>query len=353
MNQEENNSQENKKDQPVMENTDRSDIVKDPETPTNKDNSKSQKRKFSKVGITTIAVFSGILVIAIVAYFIISETWQYKDPGIVFYHEPEESLVDNHEQITEGAEKPATTSEGLPDCSQVQDQAEIDVCKTIASVAEYLADRHYSTDGQIVLDYNYRENEGSIYKPEHLIMATASIPGHHAYEIKSKYASANEYLLDNGFTEVSRTISGGMWDIPTYINYENGVVCEGETVFLCSNIEWYPSEGSDDAELLNSLAEAAMNAGWDSDKYVINATTDDIVNSEFSPYQTINVGGTNAIVSFYRVGPTSGWQIGYMTQAVMLCSSFDNIDKQKAYASIPCQTENSSDLTTIKEYYNL
>ena len=352
MDQEENNSQENKKDQPITENTDQPNMVKEPEAPVNEADNKKPKKKFSKPGIIVITIL--ILVFLIVGTIpIVSNIQQHKAPAPTSYYKPEESLTNNHEQTTKKGSKPATTSEGLPDCSQIQDQAEIDVCETIAGVAEYLADRYYPTDSQIVLDYNYKENEGPIYKPEHLIMATASIPGHRAYELKSKYTSANEYLLDNGFTEVSRTISGGLWDIPTYINYKNGVICEGGTVFLCSNIEWYPSEGSDDARLLNSLAEAAMNAGWDSDKYAINATTDGIVNSEFSPYQTINVGGTNAVVSFYRVGPTSGWQIGYMAQAAMLCSNFDSIDKQKAYASTSCQTEDSSDLTTVKEYYNL
>lgn len=320
-----------------------------------KDNkTKNPRKKFSKPGIITIAILLlAFLVIGTIP--IINNFEQHESSNPVSYYEPkEQSSPNNENKEDKTTKKPSTTSEGLPDCSKIEDQVEIDVCETIAGVAEYLVNEHYPTDGQIVLDYNYKENEGVVYKPDYLIMATESIPGHSAYELKSKYTDTSKYLLDNGFVEVTRIISGGLWDISTYINYDNGVICEGGAILTCNSITWYPSENSNNLELLNNLAEAAIKKGWDPNQYVITATVNDIKDSEILPYQTINVGGTNAGVSFYRINSSSDWELGYVTQSVMLCSDFADKDKQKAYASETCAPETTGNtLTTVKEYYNV
>lgn len=275
------------------------------------------------------------------------------------YDQSEQDETSEDQQSAEKVEKPATTPEGLLDCSQIQNQAEIDVCKTISAVAEYLADRYSPTEGQIVLDYNY-SNYGPIYKLDYLTVATGSIPGHKAYRLSSKYRNqetpVRDYLLTNGFEETTIMLQDPFNEgakNSLFINPSTGVICSGETVVECANMAWYPAEGSDTALLLNDLANVLAS------QPDITVTASDILSigdikdSEISPYQTVTGSFNNGGVSFYRVSPNSEWLFGYIAQSILSCEYYNNVDMRNAYASEQCQPDGSATITTVKEYYNL
>ena len=298
--------------------------------------------------VSICAVLACIVGVAIVALMSITNNSSNQPSGT---SQEEGEAPEEEQEIAETPEKPATTPEGLPDCSQVQDQAEIAVCNTMAGAAQYLADKYSPTDGQIVLDYKYYDY-GPLYRPDYLLTETSLTPNGKtylmSYNIKGlDYTVIEDYLLGKGFSRASNWRNvGGQGDNFSYINGENGTICAyAPRDLVCSNISFYPLEGSEDANLINELATVLEANGM---SRPISFSVNDIEDSEISPYQTIG-----KYLSFYRTSPNSEWILGYYTQAVMFCHEFKNDDMRKAYASITCQIDEAGGLTTVKEYYSL
>lgn len=359
MDQENNNIQTNLGGQPTEGGIAQPMGAESPNSPINNSDGLNTKKSFSKAGIIAIASLCCVFLVAIIACIVIVNAQNNRDADPVSYDDSEDDSTGSDSGRTDSDQKPSTTLEGLPDCSKIEDQSEIDVCKTISGAAEYLVDKYSPDEGQIVLDYNY-ENYGPIYKTDYLTAATGTISGHKAYQLSSKYRKQEtpirDYLLGNGFEETIITLQdpyANNVDSSLFINPNTGVICSGESVMECANTAWYPAEGSDTALLLNDLANVLAS------QPDITVTASDILSigdikdSEISPYQTVTGSFNNGGVSFYRVGPNSEWLFGYIAQSILSCEYYNNVDMRNAYASEQCQPDGSVTITTVKEYYNL
>ncbi len=144
-------------------------------------------------------------------------------------------------------------------------------------------------------------------------------------------------LTDNGFKENEGTLPGAN----SYLNNQN-ILCSmgmGGWPFSvsCGSTSWVDHT---DIKLAGELSVAYQEKTGNSLGYVTlhDAKVED---SEYKPYQRLQVGVVDALGLFYRTSPDSKWQFFIATQAPLACSDFDTDDLKRAFMGESCYMEST------------
>ena len=157
--------------------------------------------------------------------------------------------------------------------------------------------------------------------------------------------------IDRKLRELGFVDDDGMSDdsfLSTYygrhlINYDSGIVCRFTYTNLpfdvtCGHVSWISDES---VAIASELADAyyAANGRYPFDISLLFDTNSwgvAIKDSSVAPYQTIDVGITNAGASFYRTSPDADWQYFTTAQGPANCAEFDTQDLKNAFAGTFC-----------------
>lgn len=105
----------------------------------------------------------------------------------------------------------------------------------------------------------------------------------------------------------------------------------------CADMSWYAAE----AKKLLPFAEAYKEKMGDWPGFIGAGDLDvKAIDSAVSPYQTASLFGANSYMLFYRVNPTSRWQLFAAGQSGISCDKYNTPDLKNAYKGEKCYLNN-------------
>lgn len=136
-------------------------------------------------------------------------------------------------------------------------------------------------------------------------------------------------LRNEGFSEynIDGTVVEG-----EYIN-DQGVICEFRgnaypLTLACGHTSWI---GPEVAQFVKQVSEQS---GYDG--LYLYATSDNIVDSSYAPYQRLQATIFGAAGLFYRVSPDDPWQFFSGAQTLLGCEQYNTDDLRRAFAGEVC-----------------
>lgn len=217
------------------------------------------------------------------------------------------------------------------------------------------------TDG-VADKWDYIENdEGLMYKPEGLntyvpmkldLIMKIKTGGSEKRNSKDFYSG----LEKAGYKSIGTLPSEGSAGprIDGFLNNDKNIVCgtydgnDGQDYYMaitCAKTDWVWLT-KEKIELVGELETAYFEktGGYPSNVYGL---VNEIKDSQYAPYQTLQVLIGGGVALFYRVSPDAKWQYFTGGQSLLGCDEYNTEDLKKAFAGDTC-FDDSNDESTVQ-----
>ncbi|MBR5046073.1 hypothetical protein IKX73_00340 [Candidatus Saccharibacteria bacterium] len=161
-----------------------------------------------------------------------------------------------------------------------------------------------------------------------------------SYSVETNVNTLKNKLTGAGFSSIGILpfIGSAGPKIDGYLNSEDNIVCgvyaDVGAVLTCAKTDWsWLTE--EEKTLVKELSTAYYNktGGYPTVVYGLGGKIKD---SEYEPYQSLQVAIGGGYALFYRVSPDDEWQYFAGGQAPLDCSDYNTEDLQKAFAGNVC-----------------